>query len=434
MDSLWTSTAQLPGFPPLDGACQTDVLIIGGGLAGILTAYALKEAGIDYLLIEADTIGAGVTANTTAKITAQHGLIYDKLSRRFGNTTARMYYDANTQALDRYRRLCQNISCDFENKSAYVYSLNAPEKLEQEMRTLSRLSIPFRSVREIPLPFSVAGAIAFADQGQFHPLNFLSAIAQGLNIREHTSARAFHGMDVLTNRGSIRAEKIVIATHFPMLNKHGSYFLKLYQHRSYVLGLEGGPQVDGMYLDEAQTGLSFRNQGDLLLLGGGSHRTGKQGGGWAELEAFARLHYPKARLRYRWATQDCMSLDGVPYIGQYSARTPDLLVATGFNKWGMTSSMAASSILCDLLQGKESPYAALFSPSRSILHKQLAINGWDAVTNLLTPTRPRCPHMGCALKWNAQERSWDCPCHGSRFDESGKLLNNPANGDLKKRP
>ena len=434
MDSLWTSTAQLPRFPALDGECQTDVLIIGGGLAGILTALALKEAGLNYLLIEADTIGAGVTGNTTAKITAQHGLIYSKLSRQFSDTAARLYYDANTQALERYRKLCAGLPCDFEAKNAYLYSPNARSKLEEEMTVLSRLGIPFQFAKQLPLPFSVAGAIQFANQGQFHPLKFLSAIAKDLNIREHTAARAFHGMQVLTDRGSIRAEKIVIATHFPMLNKHGSYFLKLYQHRSYVLGLEGGPQVSGMYLDEAQTGLSFRNQGDLLLLGGGSHRTGKEGGGWAELETFAKLHYPKARIRYRWATQDCMSLDSIPYIGQYSARTPDLFVATGFHKWGMTSAMAASSILCDLIRGKENPYASLFSPSRSMLSKQLAINGWEAVTNLLTPTRPRCPHMGCALKWNKQERSWDCSCHGSRFDGNGKLLNNPANGDLKKKP
>ena len=184
-----------------------------------------------------------------------------------------------------------------------------------------------------------------------------------------------------------------------------------------------------MYVDEDEKGLSFRNYGDRLLLGGGSHRTGKQGGGWRELERFAARRYPDAQETVRWATQDCMSLDGVPYIGPYSKRTPGLFVATGFNKWGMTSSMAAAQILTDLVLERNNPYAAVFSPSRTILRPQLAVNGLESLLGLLTPTAPRCPHMGCALKYNAAEHSWDCPCHGSRFGEDGKLINNPASDD-----
>ena len=188
-----------------------------------------------------------------------------------------------------------------------------------------------------------------------------------------------------------------------------------------------------MYVDESERGLSFRSFGDLLLLGGGGHRTGQQGGGWKELRAFAKVHYPYAREVGHWATQDCMSLDGVPYIGQYSRRTPGLYVATGFNKWGMTSAMVAALMLSDRIAGHRSPYESVFSPSRSILRPQLAVNAAGAVLNLLTPTAPRCPHLGCALKWNPQEHTWDCPCHGSRFTEDGKLLDNPATGDLKRR-
>ena len=196
-----------------------------------------------------------------------------------------------------------------------------------------------------------------------------------------------------------------------------------------MIALENAPDVGGMYVDEAKTGLSFRNAGDLLLLGGGSHRTGKKGGGWAELSDFARRHFPNARPVARWATQDCMSLDGIPYIGRYSKRTPDLYAATGYNKWGMTSAMAAASLLTDLLRGRPNPYAALFSPSRSVLHPQLAVNAAESVLGLLTPTVPRCPHMGCALKYNKAEHTWDCPCHGSRFEEDGTLIDNPATDD-----
>ena len=184
-------------------------------------------------------------------------------------------------------------------------------------------------------------------------------------------------------------------------------------------------------MDECKTGLSFRNQGNRLILGGGSHRTGKQGGNWTELEAFACKHFPDSHIRYRWATQDCMTLDSIPYIGRYSARTPDLFVATGFNKWGMTSSMVAANILTDLVLDRQNPYTEVFSPSRSIMHPQLAVNAFEAVTNLLSLSKKRCPHMGCALKWNPQEHTWDCPCHGSRFEENGKLIDNPSTGDLK---
>lgn len=430
LNSIWPDTAKLPEFPHLDQDAKTDVLIVGGGLAGILCAYMMAQSGIDYLLIEADRICHGVSRNTTAKITSQHGLIYDKLIREFGVNTARMYWKANEAALEQYRKLCSGISCDFENKDAYVYSTRGEEKLLKELGALKQIGAAAEYRKTPSLPFPTAGGICFPNQAQFHPLKFAAAIARGLRIYEHTAARAFEGNTVITDYGRIRADHIIIATHFPIINKHGSYFLKMYQHRSYVLALENAQDVEGMYLDEAENGLSFRNSGSLLLLGGGSHRTGKQGGNWAELESFALQHYPDAREKSRWATQDCMSLDGIPYIGRYSARTHGLYVATGFNKWGMTSSMVSAMILHDMVQGKENPYAPVFSPSRTMLRPQLLVNAWEAASNLLTVSKRRCPHMGCALRWNPQERSWDCPCHGSRFTEEGKLLDNPSTGDL----
>lgn len=434
MESLWSNTAQLPSFPALDRDLSVDVLIIGGGMAGLLCAWMLTRAGADCALVEARRLCGGVTADTTAKLTAQHGLIYDKLIRRFGADKAKLYLEANQTALEEYRRLCRDIPCHFEEKDAYVYSLDRRDKLERELAALKALGAPGELVSHLPLPFPVAGAVRFPNQAQFNPLQFAAELARGLPIYEHTAVRELMGTAARTDHGKINARSVIVATHFPFLNKHGSYFLKLYQHRSYVLALEGAPRVDGMYVDEAEKGMSFRDYGDLLLVGGGDHRTGKKGGGWTELEEFAWEHFPQAQIRYRWATQDCMSLDGVPYIGPYSANTQGLYVAAGFNKWGMTSSMAAAMLLTDLVQGRENPWSAVFSPSRSILRPQLALNGLEAVVNLLTPTVPRCPHMGCALKWNPQEHTWDCPCHGSRFTGSGRLLDNPAAGDLKRRP
>ena len=224
---------------------------------------------------------------------------------------------------------------------------------------------------------------------------------------------------------------MIVATHFPVFNRHGGFSFKLYQHRSYVIALKNAAEVNGMYLDENEKGLSFRNHGEYLLLGGGSHRTGKQGGNWNELRQTAKKLYPESNESFHWAAQDCMSLDSMPYIGQYSKKTPNLFVATGFNKWGMSFSMVSALILKDLIFGKTNDYADIFSPSRSVLHPQLFVNAFETTVNLLTPTTPRCPHLGCALKWNKAEHSWDCPCHGSRFDGDGKVLEGPANGEQK---
>lgn len=431
MNSVWTQTAQLPKFAPLRSDLKCDVLIIGGGMAGLLCARMLSQAGVDYVLVEADCICGGITKNTTAKITFQHGLIYDKLIREFGVDCARLYLEANQAALEQYRALCRTIDCAFEEKDSYLYSTGSRRKLERELAALDRLGFAAELVETLPLPFPVAGAVKFKGQAQFHPLKFASAIARDLHIYEHTKVLELGPGKAVTNGGTVSAKTIIAATHFPLLNKHGGYFLKLYQHRSYALALENAPDVDGMYLDEEEKGLSFRNYGGLLLLGGGSHRTGRQGGGWKELENFARTHYPNARETARWAAQDCMSLDGVPYIGPYAKNTPGLYVAAGFNKWGMTSSMAAASVLTDLVLGRDNPYAPVFSPSRTVLRPQLALNGLSSALGLLTPTVPRCPHMGCALKYNPAEHSWDCPCHGSRFEADGTLINNPSTDDLR---
>ncbi len=431
MNSIWMQNLSMPQFEPLTRDIKTDVLIIGGGMAGLLCAWQLERSGVDYVLVEANRLCSGITQNTTAKITSQHGLIYDKIFREYGLSKARLYHEANQKALEQYRELCRNIDCDFENRDSYVYALSDEAKLEKEVEALAKIGFSADLESGGRLPFPLAGAVRFKNQAQFHPLKFAGAIAKDLRIFEHTKVLELLPGKAVTHGGNISAKRIIIATHYPVLNKHGAYFLKLYQHRSYVLALNNAPVIDGMYVDEAKTGLSFRGYGDTLLLGGGGHRTGKKGGGWRELEEFAHKYYPKAQIQNRWATQDCMSLDGIPYIGQYSKNTPELFVSTGFNKWGMTSAMVGAMILADLLQGKKNPYAEVFSPSRSIMHPQLAVNAAESAINLMTPTVPRCPHMGCALKYNKEEHSWDCPCHGSRFTENGKLIDNPATDDKK---
>ncbi len=427
--SIWQDNITFNEFEKLKGERKTDVLIIGGGICGILCAYFLQKAGADYILVEGSRIASGITKNTTAKITSQHSLIYDKLIKNAGKEKARMYLKANNDAVSTYEKICKNIDCDFETKDAYTYSLKDRKKIEDEIKAVNSLGFNAKFSKTHELPFETKGAICFKNQAQFNPLKFLSEISKDLKIYENTFIRDITPNAAISDTGKIIAKKIIVATHFPFINKHGNYFLKLYQHRSYVSAYEGAKALSGMYVDENLKGMSFRSYKDLLLIGGGSHRTGKKGGAWEEIQNFADRHYLNTTLKYQWATQDCMSLDGVPYIGKYSKNTPELYVASGFNKWGMTSSMVAAKILCDMVLEKQNDFAEVFSPQRRIIKPQLLINGIETTANLLMPTTRRCPHLGCALKWNKLEHTWDCPCHGSRFEENGKLIDNPATGD-----
>ena len=432
MNSVWTESVNMPRFDRLEGEVKTDVLIIGGGITGLLCAYFLQEKGVDYLLAEGRTICSGATKNTTAKITAQHGLIYAELLKKKGAERARMYLDANGKALGQYFSLCKNIDCNFEERTNFVYSLNNKGKLEREMDALRKIGYDALFQDTTELPFHTVGAVGFSHQAQFHPLKFLAHIAEGLNIYEHTFVIKLSENTAITKRARITYQRLIFATHFPIDNKHGLYPLKMYQDRSYVIALENVPPVKDMYVNEDKKGMSFRSYENLLLVGGGSHRTGKYGGKWQELRAYAERYYPQAKERYCWAAQDCMPLDNVPYIGLYSKNMPQCFVATGYHKWGMTSAMTAAMILTDKITGKENPYEKVFRPSRNMLKHQLFVNGAESTVNLLMPTTRRCPHLGCALKWNEEERSWDCSCHGSRFDEDGGLIDNPANGDWKR--
>lgn len=428
-NSIWTESVNLPRFKKLMGDKKTDVLIIGGGMCGILCAYFLDKAGVDYILVEGSKIASGVTQNTTAKITSLHGLIYADIKKRRGVEYAQMYLSANEKAIERYEKLAQIIPCDFERKSAYTYTQTQRDRIEEEVKAVKEFGYDAEFTEETELPFNVS-AIRFDNQAHFNPLKFIKGISQNLNIYEETFVREMIGNIAVTDKGRIYADRVIVATHFPFINKHGLYFLKLYQYRTYVTAYENAPELKGMYVDEADKGMSFVSCNDKLLIGGGGHRTGKRGGAWQEIDVFKNKYYPDAQKVRSWATQDCMSLDGVPYIGLYSKGTEKLYTATGFNKWGMTTSMVAGELLADMVLGKKNEFSDLFSPSRSMLTTQLAINGAEAAVNLLTPSKKRCPHLGCALKWNSAEHTWDCPCHGSRFSKDGEVLNNPATGDI----
>ena len=416
-----------------------DVIVVGAGLTGILTAYYLKEQGKSVLVLEAKEVALGQTERTTAKITSQHGLKYSKLIKDIGEEKARLYALANEEAIREYERLIHklNIDCQFEKTAAYLYSTENATALQEEAKAAVRLGIDAFLTRETELPFPVKGAVCFRNQAQFSPLEFVKRIAQDLEIWEHTQVLRIKGHQVITKDCVLTAGKIVMAARYPVKNVPGFYFLRQHQERSYVLALSGCEQIKGMYYGIDADGLSFRQADGLLLLGGSSRRTGENtcGRAYDYLVQSAKKYYPESQEEMRWAAQDCMPHDGVPFIGRYSVFTPDLYVATGFQKWGMTTAMIAAQLLRDELFGVESPYRELFSPQRMYVRagyksfiKDVGMSTKGLAKGVFT--RPRCSHMGCALVWNPEEKSWDCPCHGSRFEERGEVLDNPAGKTL----
>lgn len=472
MESIWSKSVEISQRPVCPSNLSVDVAVIGAGMAGILTAYLLKERGRQVIVLEADRIGSGQTQNTTAKITAQHGMRYKKLIETYGQEKARMYAAANKEAIDRYQELVEKhqIACDFERLPAYLYSTEDAEKVKKEAEAAVRLGISARFCEKVSLPFPVKGAVCFEDQAQFHPLKFIRELAKELEVYEGTKVLSVKGHVLTTSHGKITAQNVVFATHYPIVNMPGFYFLRQHQERSYVAAYAGVEALDGMYYSADAEGLSYRSYQNFLLAGGSAHRTGKSKpeGCYESIRRRVKNDFPKAQEITCWSAQDCMTHDELPFIGRYACFRPCWYVATGFRKWGMTFSMIAALVIADAVTGKENPYADLFSPQRCHLTagiKNFMVDLGESSAGLLwlrnlfaaqkeadlkngqggvvrkglkrygcykeedgTIHRVslRCPHMGCELEWNREECSWDCPCHGSRFDIYGNLIDNPA--------
>lgn len=440
--SIWQKNVNLPEFPPLSGDESVPVAIIGGGMAGLLTAHFLRERGVRALVLESGRICSGQTGRTTAKITSQHDLIYADLIDQLGEDAAARYARANEEAIAEYARLIDEgrIDCDFTRCDAYLYSQAESAPLEKEAAAARRLGLPAEFTRDSALPFPIAGAERFRDQAQFHPLKFLRAIVDGLDVRENTRVLSVEDDCIHTERGTVRAEHIVFASHYPFINAPGFYFARMHQERSYILALENAWLPKDHYLGIDADGLSFRTAEGLLLLGGGSHRTGENPGGgkYDLLRDAARTLLPGSKEVAHWSAQDCVTVDHIPCIGSYARAQPRWYVATGFAKWGMTSTMVSAKIISGMIAGDAPDYAEVFSPQRQVISmdnmKPLMNEAGHVLRSLakVTPA-PRCRHLGCELTWNPDEESWDCPCHGSRYDSDGTLLDGPAQTDLSQK-
>ncbi|MFV8754521.1 FAD-dependent oxidoreductase [Nannocystaceae bacterium ST9] len=495
LESLWLATTPPTGYPALAEGVHVDVAVLGGGIVGITTAWLLGQAGLKVAVVEARRIVAGVTGNTTAKVTALHDLVYRHLIDHAGEDRARQYADANQSGLAEIARLVAllNIDCDFTRASAFTYTeFEAQvEDIEAEVDAAVKLGLPAKLVHSCELPFAIEAAIELPDQAHFHPRRYLLALAeriagQGGHVFEETIALDVHDGTpcvVETNRGRLTADRVLVATHQPFLLA-GFYFARMHLERSYVLGVRlAGPAPAGMYISAGKSDdfHSFRptrdDRGELLIVGGARHRPGQEddtAGRLRALERDARHRFAITGIDYRWATQDNTTIDRLPYVGQLARGTKHVFVATGFGGWGMTNGTAAAMLLADRMQGRANPWEELYSPRRierisSVGHLladgaraaagfigghldlsgshepddvepgQAAIlqRGWTKVAAYRDPSgtlhtvSPICTHLGCVVAWNNAETSWDCPCHGSRFDPDGHVLQGPATKNLR---
>ena len=487
-ESLWIATTEEPGFPALDAPLEVDVAVLGAGIAGLTTALLLKYAGVRVAVLEAGGVCHATTGHTTAKVSAQHGLIYDTLSSSFGSDGARAYAQANLGAIDVIEAVVREheLDCDWERRPAYAYTEQDSnvKQIEQEVDAAREAGCPVSYTEQTDLPWDVKAAVRFDDQAQFHPRRYCLGLARlidgdGSHVFERTRAVDVEDGSpcvVKTERADVRAAFVVLATHLPFLDQ-GAFFAKCHPEREYALAVElDQPVPKGMYISVEQPTRSIRQHplgdGELLILSGDSHKTGQDDDTeqhYDALRQFAAERFAMRSVAYRWSTQDHMTVDQVPYIGRLRRTSERLYVATGFNKWGMTGGTLAGVVISDGILGRENPLTELFDPNRvkplasakefvkenvnvgkrfvgdriakrssvsaeelapgegqvgSVGGRQVAMSRDEA--GVLHAVSARCTHLGCIVNWNTAERTWDCPCHGSRFAQDGSVIEGPA--------
>jgi glycine/D-amino acid oxidase-like deaminating enzyme/nitrite reductase/ring-hydroxylating ferredoxin subunit len=496
-ESVWVDTGpEQPALPQLDEFVRADVAVIGGGIVGITTALLLQEAGADAVLLEAGRLARGVSGYTTAKVSSQHGLMYGRLRARFGSDTARAYGSANQAGLEWIARRVREhgIDCDFRRRESYAYLPPGGDrsKLEDEAAAAAEAGLPAELTEHTPLPYDVEAAVRFDEQAEFHIRKYLLALAGQLTAAGGRVFERSHAVEVdddercvvKTPGGRVEADHVVVATHFPFLDRSLA-FARVHPQRSYALlcRIAGAPP-EGMFISGDSPTRSVRavplDGDELLLVGGEGHRTGEGGDTeerYAALERFAREHWDVESVEYRWSAQDNTTVDGIPYAGPITPRNRQVLMATGFAKWGITNGTAAAIVLSDLILGRANGWAELYDPNRLELraaaprfleenarvalhfagdrlrhhgtrpieelepgegdivrHDGETVAGFRRDDGSLVAVSANCTHLGCRVNWNRAERSWDCPCHGSRFAPDGAVLQGPAVHRLELKP
>lgn len=428
MNTLWKKRTRV--FPTLEEDKETEVLVVGGGLCGLLTAYKLTLSGHQVIVVEANEIGSHRTGKTTACITALQDVYYSDLIKSIGYERTKQFLNANLDALEEYKKLSEEFAFDFEEVSSYKYSHDL-ETLKKEFIAFAKLGHPILLINHLRYLHQTGNAIVLEHQGQMNPMMLVDALASKLTIYEHSKVEKIKKNTAYIGNHKITAKNIVIATGYPFYRFRGGFFMKLTQKKSFVLALRKNINEATNAVGGHADDLYFRTYQDFLLVGGNDMPTGKMTDFFKPLNEFAERYATEALTEYKWVNQDCVSLDGLPYIGKYRF-LQNVYVATGFNLWGMTGSMISANIITDLINGKKNALSSLFSPYRMMLAVPLLKNLSTALVHIIMPKKLRCTHLGCALVWNKQEQCYECPCHGSKFDKNGNPLETPAIEKLKK--
>ncbi len=491
--SLWIDTTKDTNYPSLENDIDVDVIIIGGGITGITAAYLLNKSGIKTALIDANRIAKGTSGHTTAKITSQHALKYNKMINKFGEERARQYASANQTAIDFIESVARDnkIACDFKRVPAFVFTQDESyiQKLEDETEAALKLGLPAEYTETLALPFGTSGAMKFTNQAYFHPRKYLLALAaliEGEDCRIYENTRAVDIQEgdthtVITDNGKkIRAKYVIQATRYPFYDKPGLYFSRLFPKRTYLLGIRiNGSFPEGMYINAEDPSRTLRphtgSDMDIMLVGGDTHKTGHGKdlhNHYEIIKDFAKPIFDISGIPYRWSAQDYTAMDELPYAGHMTSNRNRIYVATGFDKWGISNGTASAMLITDLILKEESPWEDVYSPSRftpGASAKNFLVQNTDVAAkyvsgklNMPLETAPvqkgkaeitevqgykvgvyrdnedklhyvntTCTHIGCELKWNSAELSWDCPCHGSRFTYDGDVIEGPAVESIK---
>lgn len=482
--TYWNATATAPDFPQLRGEVSVDVAVIGGGIVGITTARMLKDKGLTVAVVEARQVGRQVTGRSTAKVTSQHGLIYHTLEQTFGEARARLYGEAQESGVRTISSLAAKygLDCDIEDKPAYIYTCDEAQvpKIEREAEAAQRLGLPATLVSDTDLPFDVLAALRFDGQAQFHPTKYLAGLAQtipgdGCHVFENSRAIDWEPTRVVTDQGRVTARHVVMATHLP-LGQVGLYYAQAYPQAEPVIAAKIGRVPEGMYISVEHPSHSIRTHraasGDIYAIVAGTSfkpgRTDEELKHFDEIESWLTEHFDAGPVEHRWVNEDYRSMDGAPFIGWSSSAAGAYLVATGFDAWGISSGTVAGIILADLAAGEENRWLDVFDATRvkpvagapTAIKENVHVakhlvsgylsrrphsaddlaSGQAAVLKIdgrnvaafkdeqgqVHAVSAVCSHMGCIVGWNETDRTWDCPCHGSRFEVSGEVIHGPA--------
>ena len=492
-EALWISGTKKTNYQTLEKDEKADVCVIGGGIVGAITAYLLTKKGLNVIVLEKDKLCMGVTANSTAKLTSQHGLFYKYLYDEYGADFAKLYLESNENGIKLAEEIIQNenIDCDFEKKDSYVFAttITELEKVKKELNTLNKLGFDAEYVEKIEIPAdNVLGAIKFKNQAQFNARKYTLQLFEktsnlGAKIYENSKVEKIEKMgenySISVGKNEVTAKYVVIATHYPIKNFPGVYFSKIYQDKTYVIAVDIGENkktIDGMFIQSCEPVISFRtakyNEKELLIVAGSGHKTGQPNSkiedNFINLENYIKKYYPNSKIMFKWSTEDCITLDKIPYIGKFSNLLSNMYVATGFKKWGMSTSHVAGKIITDLILNNKNKYADIYKATRLnpiknikelgnmikestnslVLNKLKPINtefkdiklGEGGIVEIdgekvgiykrqdgeIFAVKPYCGHLGCLISWNNLEKTWDCPCHGSRYDYMGNIITEPT--------